>query len=73
MEAKTLGMIQIVLAVLAVIFTFWQLWGYLPILLLALAFVVVGYHHLTEKKILFFLLIFFKLNILEKLTYFRNI
>jgi|GEM_PF-6422145 len=51
MEAKTLGIIQLVLAVLAVIFTFWQVWGYLPILLLALAFLVMGYHHLTEKKI----------------------
>lgn len=51
MEAKTLGIIQIVLAVLAVIFTFWNLVSFnLPVLLLALIFVVMGYHHLTENK-----------------------
>ena len=52
MESKTLGIIQLVLAVLAIIFAFWNIVSFnLPVLLLALAFVVVGYHHLTEKKI----------------------
>ena len=50
MEPKTLGAIQLVLAVLAGLFVFYPVtdWN-LPVVLLALTFLITAIHHFTEK------------------------
>jgi hypothetical protein len=51
MNPKTLGAIQLILALLAILLVFYpmNMPAYLPTLLLALTFVITAVHHFTEK------------------------
>jgi len=51
MNPKTLGAIQLILALLAILFVYvpMGLPAYMPVMWLALAFVVTAIHHFTEK------------------------
>ena len=52
MKPMTLGVIQLILAVLALVFIFMPIAGMeeLPTIMLVLAFIVTAAHHLMEKK-----------------------
>ncbi len=50
MKPKTLGAIQLILALLAILFVYYPMGpAELPTLLLALTFVITAIHHFTEK------------------------
>lgn len=47
---KSLGTIELVLAALAVVFSFVKVADFLPVLMLALIFAITAVHHFTEKN-----------------------